>query len=47
MPLKVLALTVLLYSSLYQLYSEYGDLTLAPQKITVELGFEANCLVKK
>lgn len=50
LPLKVLASysTAFITPSLYQLYSEYGDLTLAPQKdATVEVGIETNLLNKK
>lgn len=50
LPLKILASysTAFITPSLYQLYSEYGDLTLAPQKdATVEVGIETNLLNKK
>jgi hypothetical protein len=44
MPLKYCLFTVLLCTLVY-INSEYGDLTLAPEKdATVELGFETNCL---
>jgi vitamin B12 transporter len=50
MPIKVLASysTAFVAPSLYQLYSEYGDLNLAPEKdATIEVGFEAKLLTKK
>ena len=50
LPLKVLASysTAFVTPSLYQLYSPYGDLNLAPEKdATVEAGFEASLFDKK
>jgi vitamin B12 transporter len=50
LPLKILASysTAFITPSLYQLYSEFGDLTLAPQKdATAELGLEAYLFSKK
>ncbi|WP_222616903.1 TonB-dependent receptor plug domain-containing protein [Flavobacterium kayseriense] len=50
MPLKVLASysTAFIAPSLYQLYSEYGDIALAPQKdATFELGLEAKLFSNK
>lgn len=50
LPLKILASysTAFVAPSLYQLYSSYGDLNLAPEKdATIELGFEAGLLNKK
>ena len=50
LPLKLVASysTAFVAPSLYQLYSEYGDLNLAPEKdATVEFGFEARLLNKR
>jgi vitamin B12 transporter len=50
LPLKLVASysTAFVAPSLYQLYSEYGDLNLAPEKdATVEFGFEARLLSKR
>ena len=49
-PLKLISSisTAFVTPSLYQLYSQYGNLTLTPQKNrTIEAGFETNLLSKK